>query len=149
LGLGLYGYAPKTETGLQLKPVLSLKTIISSVKNIKAGQFVGYNATYQAKHDMKIATIPVGYFEGIDRRLSSVGYVRVVNSDCPIIGRVSMNITTIDVNVVPDLKPNESVEVISSNPNDKNSAANIAKLAGTIIYEILVHLPPHLRRTII
>lgn len=151
LGLGLYGIPPSSEIEkeLNLKPVLEMKTVISGIKRIKAGDKVGYNGTFTAKKDMLIANLPVGYHEGVDRRLSNLGVVKIKEKFAPIIGKVSMNITTIDISDLSGVIANDEVVVISSNQKDKNSVENIAKICGTIPYEILVHISPNLRRNII
>lgn len=136
LGIGLY---------LGEKPALQLKSKISSIKSVKAGAKIGYNCTFEAPQDMKIATLPLGYFEGVDRRLSNCGFVKIKGEFCPIVGRVSMNITTVDVSHV-DAKAGDEVIVISANKDDKNSVENIAKTCRTIPYDILVHIPSQLRR---
>jgi alanine racemase len=148
LGLGLYGIDPAPDTR-QLRPVLSIETILSGVKTVKAGDAVGYNATFHAQEPMTIATIPMGYFEGIDRRLSNKGMVFVNDIPCPIIGRVSMNITTVDVSKVRNVARGDRVVVISRNGEDPNSVENIATTTETIPWEILVHIPQHLRRTVV
>ena len=158
LGIGLYGLSENQAltNKLNLLPVMEMKTIITGIKNIKEGETVGYGNTFKAEKDMVIATIPVGYYEGIDRRLSSgsdnqtkgiilVGQKRVPR---PIIGRVSMNITTIDITDVPELNVGDEVVAISGNPTDENSIVNIAKKCGTISYEIAVHIPAHLKRVV-
>lgn len=139
LGIGLY---------LWEKPALEMKSVISSVKNVKARGKVGYACTFEAPQDMKIATIPVGYFEGVDRRLSNCGFVKIKGKFCPIVGRVSMNITTVDVSGV-DVKAGDEVIVISAKKEDKNSVENIAKTCEMITYEVLVKIPGQLRRVII
>lgn len=146
LGIGLYGFDKNVES---VKPVLSMKTIITSVKNIDKGESVGYNGTFTASRDMKIATIPVGYYEALDRSLSNKGFVKIGDHFCPIIGRISMNISTIDVSEIMDIKIGDEVLVISNNLADKNSITNISKLTQTIEYENLVHIPQHLKRVIV
>ena len=146
LGIGLYGFDKNMES---VKPVLSMKTIITSVKNIDKGESVGYNGTFTASRDMKIATIPVGYYEALDRSLSNKGFVKIGDHFCPIIGRISMNISTIDVSEIMDVKIGDDVIVISNNLADKNSITNISKLTQTIEYENLVHIPQHLKRVIV
>ena len=146
VGLGLYGINSSSDIELNLKLVLEMRTIISSVKEIESGDCVGYGATFKAEKKMKIATIPVGYNEGLDRRLSNYGFVKVKNKICPILGRVSMNISTIDVSEVKNPKIGDEVVVISSNKNDLNSIESIADFCHTIPYEILVHIPAQLRR---
>jgi alanine racemase len=149
LGLGLYGIDSSPRKELNLWPVLQMRSLISSLKKISVGEAVGYNAIYRTKANAVIATIPAGYFEGVDRRLSSRGFFKIKNIFCPIVGRVSMNITLIDVSAVPEIKLNDEIILISDNNDDKNSVRNIAALAGTIPWEILIHLPQHLRRTVV
>ncbi|MEI6238374.1 MAG: alanine racemase [bacterium] len=157
LGIGLYGLTTSKEISekISLRPALELVSVISGIKKIKKGDKVGYNGTYTAPNDMTIATIPVGYNEGLDRRLSNVGFVKITAETgashhfCPIIGRVSMNITTIDVTEVPHLKSKDKVVIFSSHKTDKNSIEETARICGTIPYDILVHIPQHLRRTLI
>ncbi|MBP9772031.1 MAG: alanine racemase [Candidatus Pacebacteria bacterium] len=147
LGIGQHGVSPlKGEN--DLLPVLTLQTEIASVRTITPGDSVGYNNTFTAIKNMTIATVPVGYFEGVDRRLSNKGSMLVRGVDCPIIGRVSMNMCSIDVSHIPDVKAGERVIAISDNPQAKNCVANIATLCETIPYDILVHIPAHLRRVI-
>lgn len=148
LGLGLYGISLADNTKINLKPALSMQTIISGVKKISKGDTVGYNNTFVAPRDMLIATIPAGYAEGVDRRLSNKGQVEVNGILCPIIGRVSMNITTIDVSAVPAVKLGDTVTIISDDNASPISISNIATTCQTIPYEILVHIPAHLRRVI-
>ena len=99
LGIGLLGI--EDGEGLGLTPAMRMETVLSGIKKIRKGDKVGYNVTFEAPSDMTIATIPAGYYEGIDRRLSNKGIVKVGNTWCPIIGRVSMNISSIDVSKVP------------------------------------------------
>ncbi|MEK7501508.1 MAG: alanine racemase, partial [Patescibacteria group bacterium] len=153
LGIGLYGLInDKSFTpALNLKPVLEMKTIISGIKKLRVGDTVGYGNTFTAQKNMTIATVPVGYFEGIDRRLSNRGII-LVGPDkipCPIIGRVSMNITTIDVSNVIGVNVGTAVTVISNDPNQANSIAKIAEKCNTITYEIAVKIPAQLKRAVI
>jgi alanine racemase len=149
LGLGLYGINSSPLVKLNLQPVLQMQSIVSSFKKIKANEHIGYNITYRTKDDSIIATVPAGYFEGVDRRLSNCGFLKINNIYCPIVGKISMNITSIDVTSISNIKLGDRVVIISDNKNNKNSIENIANLAQTIPYEILVHIPQHLRRVII
>ena len=149
LGIGLYGIDLGTKDAIGLRPVLQMQSVISSIKAIRPEEYVGYGITYKTTRKTRIATIPVGYFEGVNRKLSNQGMVKIGDIFCPIIGRVSMNITTIDVSNVPDMILGDKVIVISNNKNDPNSIINIAKMCDVIPYEILVQIPQHLRRTII
>ncbi len=150
VGIGLYGIDPANRAGkLDLRPALELVTQITSVRTIAPGEHVGYNTTFTAKRPTQVATIPIGYFEGLDRRLSGVGSVLVRGQACPLIGRISMNISSIDVTDLPEAKAGDEVVVFSQKPSDPNSIENAAKLAGTIPYDLLVHVAQHLRRTIV
>ncbi|GMU73939.1 MAG: hypothetical protein AMXMBFR44_1380 [Candidatus Campbellbacteria bacterium] len=146
LGVGLYGVADVIPG---LLPVLSMKTSITGVRTIQEGERVGYNGTWKAQSTTRVATIPVGYYEGVDRRLSNKGFVQVRGIICPIIGRVSMNMTTVNVTDVPDVAEGDDVTVIGQDPAKGNAVAHIAKICDTIPYEILVHLPTTLRRVVI
>jgi len=147
LGIGLYGLI--NMKNMDLKPVLEMKTIITDIKNIKVGDSIGYNRTFIANQKMRIAITPIGYYEGIDRRLSNRGYMKVENRYCPILGRVSMNITVINIDGLSDTKIGDEVIVFSSDKDDRNSIRNIANICNTITYEIVVHIPQHLKRTVI
>lgn len=147
LGLGMYGVSE--QKNLHTKPVLEMKTVISSVKDIDRGESVGYNCTFTATKPMKIATIPVGYYEAFDRRLSNIGFVKINNQFAPIIGKISMNIATIDITDTPNVNIGTEVTVISNEQRDKNSVISMAKLSNTIIYELLIHIPQHLKRVIV
>jgi alanine racemase len=148
IGIGLYGLNNSQFEKLDLKPALEMASIVSSVKTISAGEKVGYNITYQAPKEAKIATVPAGFNEGVDRRLSNKGFYRIKGQNCPLRGKVSMNISSVEVTDVPGVKVGDEVIIISRNPNDENSVENIAKMCGTVHYEILVHIPQHLRRII-
>ena len=149
LGIGLYGFNPANDPALDLKPALEMKTIITGTKALPAGEGVGYGFTYKTEKPVRLATIPVGYFEGLDRRLSSLGSVKVKGVFCPIVGRISMNIASIDASEVGDLAFEDTVQVISADKKSPNSVENMARLCNTIPYEILVHIPAHLKRTVV
>ncbi len=149
LGIGLYGIDPSNSQKLDLMPALEVRSVLSSIKELHSGESVGYGQTFITKQPMTIATVPVGYFEGVDRRLSNKGCYLVKYQTCPIIGLVSMNTSSIDVSRVSNPKLGDPVIVISSQRNDPNSIENMAKNAGTLAHELLVHIPQHLRRTVI
>jgi len=162
LGIGLYGLSDDVEFArkMNLKPVLQMKTIVTGVKKLKAGETTGYGNTFTAWKDTSIATIPVGYFEGLNRKLSNNGAVIVLKNDgsraiCPIVGRVSMNITTVEISTeekastISAIRVGSSVIVISNTVTDPNSIASIAKKSSTITYEIAAHIPAHLKRIVV
>ena len=148
IGLGIYGL-DETEEEEGIEAVLAIESVISAIKSLSAGDFVGYNFTFESKSDMRVAVVPMGYYEGIDRRLSNKGAYKVGNQYCPILGRVSMNITTVDVSELREVSRGDKIITISPNREDKNSIKNIAKICGTIPYDIVVKIPTSLRRSII
>lgn len=149
VGLGLYGINSKSNVDLDLRPALELRSLISSIKTLKQNESIGYGLTFKAPKDLQIATIPVGYYEGLDRRLSNKGNIKFGNNYLPILGRISMNISSVDVTNIVQIKNGDPVIVISANKKDKNSVENLAKICQALPYEILVHIPQHLRRTIV
>lgn len=163
---GLLNYVPTWNVGIQnmarvglalcgishdhnLKPVLTLKSKIIQIKKLKKGMRVGYSGTFTAKKEMLLGVLPLGYYDGLDRRLSNKGSVLVNGTICPIIGRVSMNITTVDLSKLDNPYIGQEVIVYSDNPKDPNSIENAAKLCKTIPYVILVHLAASIKRVII
>ncbi len=137
-----------TLVGEGLQPAMEMRARLTGVKKIKAGDTVSYGMTFKADRDMVVGTIPVGYFEGVDRRLSNVGVVQYKDKYCRILGRVSMNITVIDLTEVSEPKAGDEVVVVSANREDQNSVENLAKLCGTIALDFVVHIPQHLRRVV-
>ncbi|OGE82817.1 MAG: alanine racemase [Candidatus Doudnabacteria bacterium RIFCSPHIGHO2_01_FULL_49_9] len=144
VGKGLYGLGNIHGT----VPALEMRAKITGVKKIKAGDSVGYGMTFTAEKDMTIGTLPVGYYEGVDRRLSNIGVVKYKDKFCRILGRVSMNITTIDMTNCSDAKAGDEVVVVSANTAEQNSVENLAKLCNTIALDFVVHIPQHLRRVV-
>lgn len=145
LGIGLYGISNAVPG---LTPALSLTTRISAIRTVETGESVGYNATWQAPQPTRVATIPAGYHEGVDRRLSNKGHMMVRGVSCPIVGRVSMNMTTIDVSRVPDVKEGDEVEIIGTDSSLPNSVETIARACGDIPWVILVHVNGGLKRVV-
>lgn len=148
VGIALYGIDPEGKN-TQLKPALSLTTTIAQIKQIKKGEKIGYDFTFTAKKNMKVAILPIGYNDGVNRKLSNNGVVQYKNTYCPIVGRVSMNITIVDVSFTRNAQVGDEVIIYSANPKDKNSVVNVAKSCGVIPYEILVQLHASTKRVVI
>lgn len=144
-GLALYGYSP-THSDDHLRPILKLVTKLSQIKKINKGDKVGYDGTYVAKQNMLIGILPIGYYDGVDRGLSNKGIVTIDNKICPITGRVSMNLTTIDLSKVRNPMTGQQVLVYSDRKQDKNSIENVAKICKKLPYEILVNLATSTKR---
>ncbi len=161
LGIAQYGLWPSKETYLSyiiehghgpehiLAPVLSWKTVIGQVKTIKAGDFVGYGCSHQMTRDSNIAIIPIGYSDGYDRKLSNQGYVLVHGKRAPVIGRIAMNLTTIDVTDIPDVKAEDEVVLIGEQGDQIIRAEQVAALAGTINYEVVARLSDRIPKVVV
>ena len=158
-GLALYGYNPFSENSpyfseaQSLRPALSLMSTIVSVQNLNPGEIVSYNATYQAPAATQIAVIPFGYYEGLDRRLSNLAEFQVIKGKnrikAKLAGRVCMNLCCLDVGREESITPGLEVCLISSRREDFNSLENLARLQGSIPYELLVKLQANIRRNIV
>ena len=145
VGISLFGIGRDDN----LNPILSFKTKIVQIKKIRRGDRVGYGGTFIAKRPMVIGILPAGYYDGVNRRLSNKGWVTVDNIPCRIIGRVSMNITVIDLSKVTKFAIAKDVTIYSGNPRDPNSIENAAKICKTIPYDLLVHLASSTKRIIV
>jgi alanine racemase len=145
-GIALYGYAlPPVQGGkavdrapaLALSPVLSWKSRIISLKQVAAGQALGYSGTYVTKAPAKIAVLPVGYADGYNRALSNRGRVIVRGAYAPIVGTISMDLTLIDVTGVAGTEIGDEVLLIGGSGTLRVDAPEIARHCGTVPYEIL------------
>jgi alanine racemase len=153
LGIGLYGFDTSSSGSADLKPVLELRSIVTSIRNVNSGEFVGYNATFVANKSARVATVPVGYFEGLDRRLSNKGSVQIAGKACGLAGRISMNMCSVDVTDLPHVTVGDEVIIISRNLSAPNSIPSMTKLISTENYEetayvLLVHVAQHLKRVV-
>lgn len=153
-GLGLYGLWPSEENkqvtqerfpGFTLKPVLTWKTKIIQIKEIPAGSHIGYDCTHQVQETSKIAIIPIGYWDGFDRKLSNRGKVMINNQIAPVIGRIAMNLTTIDITNL-NVSINDEVILIGDYP--EVTADDFARRCDTINYEVVTRINPLLPRII-
>ncbi len=148
-GIAQYGLWPSDEVDKQrihLKPVMSIKSRVIHVKDVGADFAVSYGSTHVTSHPTRIATIPIGYADGYNRVLSSNGYMLVKGVRAPIIGRVCMDLTMIDVGHVPDVSLEDEVVILGSQGDETISADEIAKKAGTINYEIVSSLTSRVPR---
>jgi len=141
-GIGLYGYAlPLTGASSQvrdgLEPVLAWKTRILSISDVEAAARVGYNGTFTAERPMRLALLPVGYADGLRRELTSVGEVLIGGKRARIVGRVSMDVTSVDVTDIPGAMVGDEVVILGEQGGERVTADDHARIAGTIAYEIL------------
>jgi alanine racemase len=150
-GLSLYGYyLPCTgETAIQpplVEPVLSWKTRVISLRDLPQGSALGYNGTYVTSRPSRIAVLPVGYADGLNRRLSSCARVLVRGVRPPIVGRISMDISLVDVTDVAGVEIGDEVILIGARDGQRITAWDLANAAGTIPYEVLCNISKRVPR---
>ncbi|MFH0965162.1 MAG: alanine racemase C-terminal domain-containing protein, partial [Planctomycetota bacterium] len=130
----------------QIIPALRLVSRLSLVKEIPAGWTVSYGRTFTAKEKMRIGAVAAGYADGLSRKLSNVGKMMVRGRVVPILGRVCMDLTMVDLAGVPEARAGDEVIVYSDRREDPNSVENTAKLTGTIPNEVLCALTARVQR---
>ncbi len=156
-GLALYGYnlvgkracellSEGSEAVLPVRPVLSWKTRVIALRDIAPGTPAGYNRRWYATRPTRLAVIPVGYGDGFNRQLSKGGQVILDDRYAPIVGNISMDLTMIDVTDIPDAAIGDEVLLIGRSPHCSIGADDQARLANTIVYEILCGLSPRVPR---
>ena len=157
IGIGTYGIWPSRETQLAarergrpipLSPALTWKTRIAQVKTIPTGDYVGYGLTFQAGHEMRVGVLPIGYYDGYDRKLSNSARVLVGGQYASVIGRVAMNMTMIDVTDIP-AQNDEEVVLLGRQGERRIHAEELAEKSGTIAYEFLSRINPLIPRVVV
>ncbi len=157
LGIGMYGYWSSQANKLSvmkkyptmiLKPVLTWKTRIAEIKNISAGVSVGYNCTYQANRPTITAILPIGYYDGYQMRFSNKAWVRIKDHYAPVIGRVCMNMTIIDVSNIPAVGVGDEVILLGDYPKvNVYALADYADIDN--VREIMTAINPRIPRLLI
>lgn len=146
LGIGLYGIDASHSNKLALKPVASLKTTIAQLRNVYAGDTVGYNRKGKINKDAVIATLRIGYADGLRRCLSNgIGKIFIKNKPAPIIGNIAMDMTMVDVSNIDDIKEGDEAEIFGAHISVEEVAAN----CNTIAYEILTGISERVKRVYI
>lgn len=138
-GIIMYGQKPDPRFPVPdgIKPVMSVKSVVSQLKTIHAGDTVSYGRTFKADKDVKLALIPCGYADGFNRRLSGQWYVTIRGKKAPVCGRICMDQTLVDVTDIPDVQAGDVVTVYSDEIEGGNSFTAAAEKIGTINYELL------------
>jgi alanine racemase len=152
-GIALYGLWPSKQTreasqsnGIALEPALSYESELVAVRSVAAGSPIGYGASYHAPRDMRVGVVPAGYGDGVPRALSNRGAFLVDGAACPIVGRVAMNLTEIDLSGAPNARVGSTVTLIGRNGDAFVGADDWAQWCDTINYEIVARLPSELPR---
>jgi alanine racemase len=155
-GISLYGYylpflsaitgVPDASLELPVKPVLSWKTRILSIREVPARTRIGYNGAYMTQSPARIAALPVGYADGLSRQLSNRGRVIVRDDYAAIVGNVSMDITLVDITGIPGVDVGDEVTLLGQSARRKITAWEHASHAGTIPYEVLCNISKRVPR---
>lgn len=149
-GIGIYGLSPsprliKNGSLIDFKPVLTWKTTIVAINHVRVGDTIGYGNTFKVLRPITIAVLPVGYADGYDRKLSNKGFVLVGGRRCPIVGRVFMNTTIIDITDAHQkdgktITVGDEVVLIGRQGNKEISVDEVARVIGTINYEVVTRI---------
>ena len=159
-GLALYGLAPRFEPGFdeseepnglvaarnRLKPVMSWKSTVVGVRTVEAGAVVGYNGTFVATEPMRLALVAVGYADGLDRLLGNRFSLLVRGERAPIVGRISMDQTVLDVTEIPGVEAGDEVVILGTQGGETISAFDHADVEETIPWEVFTRISARVRR---
>ena len=156
VGVSAYGLWPSKETRgvavglwsspLDLRPALTWKARVAQVKRVAEGESVGYGCTFTTTRDTLIAVVPVGYYEGYDRGLSSLAHALIRGRRAPVRGRVCMNMIMVEVTDIPGVCLGDEVVLLGAQGGERVTAEQLAGWAGTINYEVVARIAGHLPR---
>jgi len=159
IGISAYGFWPSKPTyvsyleqkkpALELKPVLSWYAAAAQVKNLEAGAGIGYGLTYRTFSPSRFIVVPVGYYDGYDRKLSGSAVIIVNGVKAPVRGRVCMNMFMAEVTHIPGVKAGDRVTLIGASGKEVVSADHLGEWAGTINYEIISRINPLIPRVVV
>lgn len=143
LGLGLYGYSPFYTEQKELAGCARLRTVISQIRELEPGETVSYNRRYRVKNVSHIATLPIGYADGISRLWGNGnGYVQIAGMKAPIVGSICMDMMMVDVTGISCREGDDAILIGSDFP----TAGEIAEATGTIPYEVLTNISDRVKR---
>lgn len=161
VGIAQYGFWPSRETymhymksnGMEegedpLRRVLTWKSEVMSLKKVESGEFIGYGTVYLAGRDMTIATVPIGYSHGFGRNLTNTGYVLVNGERAGVVGLVNMNMITLNVSHIDEVKKGDEVVMIGHQGDDAITVASFGEMTNNLNYEVLVRLPASIPRMV-
>ena len=155
-GIATYGMWPSTETlvsammtnrhRIDLEPALTWTCKVAQVKDLDAGEFVGYGCSFRTTHPTTLAVLPIGYYDGYDRQLSNIAYVLIDGQRAPVRGRVCMNMIMVDVTHIPAVHPEQEVVLLGASGQERISAEQLASWANSINYEITTRINERIPR---
>ena len=154
-GIALYGYQANggSPWEMPLSPVLRLTARLALLRDLPADHAIGYGSTWKTRRASRIGLLPIGYGDGYNRRFGNLAVMQIRGRDVPVVGRISMDLTTLDLTDLPgggrEVRVGDEVTVISERRSDSNSVEGLARLAGTIPYEITCQIGTRVRRELV
>jgi alanine racemase len=155
-GIASYGYWPSRETlvsarssgadTIRLTPALTWKSVLTEIKPVAAGSYIGYGCTDKVEVDTRLAIVPVGYADGYRRAMGGRAHVLVGGRRCPVRGRICMNLVMVDVGHVPDARIGDEVVLMGRQGGESIDAELLAEWSQTLHYEVLSGLNPSIER---
>ena len=148
-GIATYGFYPSDEVDksqVSLKPVMTLRSKVIHLKEVPAGFNISYGISYQTKKPTTIATVPIGYADGFNRLLSSRGHMLLHGQRAPIVGRICMDLTMLDVGALSNVELEDEVVIFGSQGGEFISADELASSLNTINYEIVTSITDRVPR---
>jgi alanine racemase len=161
IGIAQFGFWPSPETRMfrfkrdlsgadnHLKRMLSWKTHVMAIKEVDAGQFIGYGSSYLANKKTRIAVIPVGYANGFSRSLSNTGRVLIRGRRVPVVGTVTMNTMTVNVSDLPSIEVGDEVVIIGRQKRMDISISSFCDMSNLLNYQLLTRIPADIPRIIV
>ena len=157
VGIGAYGMWPSAQTRvsavlegrhgvIELEPALTWKTRVAQVKDVPQGAFIGYGRSFRTTHRTRLAVLPIGYFDGYDRKLSNLAHVLIRGRRAPLRGRVCMNMVMVDVTDIPDVRVEDEAVLLGAQGDERIAAGQLAEWVGTINYEVTTRVGGHVPR---
>jgi alanine racemase len=147
-GIALYGIDPTGKPSMDrpLRPVMRWTAPLLTVRDVPAGQSVGYGQSWRTSRDSRVGLVPIGYADGYPRAYSNKAGMLVDGKLAPVVGCVSMDLTVIDLTEIPGARPGDEVVLLDSDPLSPVSAYKLAQWAGTIPYEVFCRIGPRVKR---
>lgn len=139
-GLALYGYPGADTIDAPLRPALRWRTEVLRMRTLQVGESAGYGRSFRASAETLLATIPLGYGDGLLRSASNRAEVLIRGARCPIVGNIAMDLTTVDVSAVPGVAVGDEVLLLGEQDGAVVDARDLASAAGTIPYEVLTNV---------
>jgi alanine racemase len=139
-GISLYGYPGSDSIDAPLRPAMRWRTEVLRIRTLQAGESAGYGRSFRATRETRLATLPIGYGDGLLRSASNRGHVLIRGIRCPIVGNIAMDLTTVDVSGMASVALGDEALLLGEQEGAVLDAQDLAAAAGTIPYEVLTNV---------